>query len=74
MYRGKERDRVLRLCGWPAFGDLSQLDIFMEENAVERLATCNHNDAFFFFCYNSWFFANFQVNAKSSCRCSPCHC
>ncbi|VDK71922.1 unnamed protein product [Litomosoides sigmodontis] len=36
LYRGKERDRVLRMCGWPAFGDIVQLDAFIDENIVER--------------------------------------
>ncbi|VDN07310.1 unnamed protein product [Thelazia callipaeda] len=36
LYRGKERNRVLRICGWPALGDLTQLDMFIEENLMER--------------------------------------
>ncbi|CAG9537360.1 unnamed protein product [Cercopithifilaria johnstoni] len=36
LYRGKERDRVLRMCGWPALGDIVQLDAFIDENIVER--------------------------------------
>ncbi|EFO20673.2 hypothetical protein LOAG_07817 [Loa loa] len=36
LYRGKERDRVLRICGWPALGDTIQLDAFIDENVIER--------------------------------------
>ncbi|VDN30388.1 unnamed protein product, partial [Gongylonema pulchrum] len=36
LFRGKERDRVLRMCGWPALFDHVQLDAFVEENAVQR--------------------------------------
>ncbi|VDK43751.1 unnamed protein product [Anisakis simplex] len=36
VYKGKERDRVLRLCGWPPFDDIARLDVFIDENALER--------------------------------------
>ncbi|KAL3981821.1 hypothetical protein ACH3XW_44655 [Acanthocheilonema viteae] len=36
LYRGKERDRVLQMCGWPALGDIVQLDAFIDKNIVER--------------------------------------
>uniref|UniRef100_A0A915PK25 GATOR complex protein MIO zinc-ribbon like domain-containing protein n=1 Tax=Setaria digitata TaxID=48799 RepID=A0A915PK25_9BILA len=36
LYRGKERDRVLRICGWPVLGDIIQLDAFIDENVMER--------------------------------------
>uniref|UniRef100_A0A915AXG3 WD repeat protein mio zinc-ribbon like domain-containing protein n=1 Tax=Parascaris univalens TaxID=6257 RepID=A0A915AXG3_PARUN len=37
VYKGKERDRVLRLCGWPPFDDIPRLDVFIDENALERM-------------------------------------
>ncbi|OZC08413.1 hypothetical protein X798_04613 [Onchocerca flexuosa] len=36
LYRGTERNRVLRMCGWPALGDTVQLDAFIDENVKER--------------------------------------
>ncbi|VDK70464.1 unnamed protein product [Onchocerca ochengi] len=36
LYSGKERNRVLRICGWPALGDTVQLDAFIDENVTKR--------------------------------------
>ncbi|EJW74039.1 hypothetical protein WUBG_15052 [Wuchereria bancrofti] len=36
LYKGKERDRVLKVCGWPGFGDIAQLDAFIDKNFMER--------------------------------------
>ncbi|VDM24954.1 unnamed protein product [Toxocara canis] len=43
VYKGKERDRVLRLCGWPPFDDIARLDVFIDENALERYHLCFPN-------------------------------
>ncbi|KAK6110047.1 hypothetical protein QQG55_38385 [Brugia pahangi] len=36
LYKGKERDRVLKICGWPNLGDIAQLDAFIDTNFMER--------------------------------------
>lgn len=35
LYGGKERDRVLRMCGWPVLDNVTQLDTFIDENLLE---------------------------------------